>query len=220
MGWLTTVQDNTVPSLFASGSSAGPQPRIGALLLPLLLGACGQQGESGVAAAGACAAGENLIRDARFTTLDAPRFQRAWLSSQHSSDVAFEYQAEQGVLTITRTGDEPWFVLGQDFEGGQWGGKRVRFSAELKMELTPPEPGHGFRKGGGLLLRARQGGRIVFNSEFEHDPHMGRHDWQRVSVTGAIPPRADSLRAGFQHQAGGRLQARNPELTIIAPGCP
>ncbi len=198
----------------------GKPPHVaGALLLPILVSACGQQTADGGAASNACTGGDNLLQDTRFETLDAPRVQRQWLSSQHSTDISFSYTATDGVLTITQTGDEPWFLLAQSVDGTDWAGKRVRFSAELKLALELPETEHSFRKGGGLLLRARKGGRVVLSSEFEHQPNMGQHDWQQISITRDVPPGADNFQVGFQHQAGGHLQARNPELRIIPEGC-
>lgn len=208
-----------MPSLLAPLCNGRWHKVTGAVLLPLVIGACSQRDAGGGAGGDACSGGENLLRDIRFESLTLPRAQRQWLSSQHSSDVSFAYAADEGVLTITHTGDEPWFMLGQSITGTEWAGKRVRFSADLKLALTPPVPDHSFRKGGGLMLRARKGGRVVLSSEFEHQPHMGEHNWQRVSVTRDIPAQADRLRVGFQHQAGGELQARNPDLRIVPAGC-
>lgn len=187
-----------------------------ALALPLLLGACADSSDGGKAA---CGNQQNLLRDTDFANLQAPRAQREWRSSQHSGDISFSYQAEDGVMTITQTGDEPWFVIEQSIGGSDWAGRKIRFSADLKLALTPPDPPHSFRQGGGLSLIARKGGRVVLSSQFEHQPHQGQHDWQRISVTREIPAGADSLRVGFQHQASGSLQVRDPSLVILQPGC-
>ena len=76
-----------MPLIVASVGNSRPQ-HLPALLLLLLLSACGQQHDSGTPAKDRCAGGDNLVRDARFETLNAPRLQRAWLSSQHSTDLS------------------------------------------------------------------------------------------------------------------------------------
>ncbi len=161
----------------------------------------------------------NLLADTAFTTLEARWNQRKWQYSQHTTNTSFSYAAMEGTLSFEKTGSEPWGLLSQymDIEGLQ--GKRVEFSTEVKLDLVEPEIAHGFGYGGGLSILAKQGNRTVVNSSLEHEPRLGTHDWQRISVVFDLPTGTTSLRVGFLHQAGGKMQVRNPALRVVAGGC-
>ncbi|MEZ5572777.1 MAG: hypothetical protein R3E64_12210 [Halioglobus sp.] len=165
------------------------------------------------------AVGDNLLQDTRFTTLAAPRPQRLWKSSAHSAQPSFIYSAQDGVLTIEQKGTEPWIIITQSPDAEKLAGAVVEFSAEIKLDLIPPEIAHGFKQGGGLRLLARHSGQIVLNSLLDHQPHDGIHDWQTVKVVMAMPATMDYLQAGFIHQSGGVLQVRNPSLRQMAQSC-
>lgn len=189
---------------------------IAAGLMALLLAACGQQGSG----EGGCEyAGGNLLDDPEFLTLMEPMRSRAWHYSQHAGEKSFDYSAGSGVLTFERVGSESWGLLAQRVEPGGLQGKRVEFSAELKLDLKVPDDTHGFGYGGGLSLLAKQNNRVVVTSSLEHEPHMGVHDWQAVRIVADLPEGISYLRVGFLHQAGGTFQVRNPALRAVAEGC-
>ena len=160
--------------------------------------------------------GKNLLQDLTFSTISAPRPQRLWHSSEHAAGQTFEYSAKQGVLTIYKTGGEPWFLLSQNVDTANIAGKRITFGAEVRMDLSLPSD-HSFTPGGGLSLMARKNGAVVINSALEHEPRLGKTDWIPISVTVKVPPGSDFLRAGFLHQAEGTLRVRKPFLKL-APG--
>ena len=165
----------------------------------------------------------NLLADPEFSTLDSSWQEQSWRYSQHSKDISFSYGAEEGILNFMKVGREPWALLVQDIKAEAVEGKRVEFSADLKLDLSEPEDAHALGYGGGLTLLAKQnyedGYNIVLSSKLKHEPHMGSHDWQRVSVVEDFPKHISYMYAGFLHQAGGGMQVRNPALRIVTAGC-
>jgi len=181
--------------------------------LLLVLAACGREADTGT-----CSERQpNLLQDPQFSTLGAPRSQRRWFASEHAAGRSFEYAASDGVLTVRKTGREPWFLLKQIIKDPSIAGRDIVYSADIRLDLHPPAARHGFKTGGGLVLTAHKGGRIALNSVLEHEPHMGSSDWQPVSVRLSIPPGVTQLRPGILHQADGTLQVRNPRLSLA--GC-
>ncbi|TGD73016.1 hypothetical protein E4634_12075 [Mangrovimicrobium sediminis] len=177
------------------------------LTLGCLLTACTAENKDA-----ACAAAD-ILEDPGFTTLGGPRSQRRWSASQHASEPSFAYGVEDGVLTIRKTGKEPWFLLTQIVQDyTSLAGQEVEYSAEIRLDLQPPSIPHGFKDGGGLVLTALVGGRNAVNSVLEHEPHIGTSDWQRVAIRATLPRQINQLRLGILHQADGTLQVRNPQL--------
>lgn len=184
------------------------------VLIPLLtiLAAC--SGES-TPDDGCAPVGENLLRDLSFATITAPRPQRDWRSSEHAAGQTFEYSANEGTLTIHKTGGEPWFLLSQSVDTAAVEGKQLTFGADVKLDLQLPQD-HAFKPGGGLSVLARKNGAVVINSTLEHEPRLGTTDWTPVDVTITVPLGTNFLRVGFLHQAEGTLRVRNPFLKQAA----
>ena len=182
----------------------------------LILTACGQGGGDGTKCEYTSG---NLLDDPGFSTVEEPQRSRAWHYSQHAGDKAFEYGASDGILTFEKVGSESWGLLTQRVETEELKGKRVEYSAELKLDLTDPTDTHGFGYGGGLSLLARENNRVLLHSSLDHEPHMGVHDWQAVRIIAEVPEGTNYLRVGFLHQAGGKYQVRNPALRTVADGC-
>jgi hypothetical protein len=182
----------------------------------LLLTACGQGVNDGTT----CEyASENLLEDPGFSTLMEPMRSRGWHYSQHAGENSFEYRATDGILTFEKVGSESWGLLAQRIDSNDLQGRRVEYSAELKLELSDPVDTHGFGYGGGLSLLAKANNRVVLQSSLDHEPHMGVHDWQAVRIIADLPEDIGYLRVGLLHQAAGIYQARNPALRIVAGGC-
>ena len=160
--------------------------------------------------------GKNLLQDPGFTTIDAPRRERKWSSSQHGGTPSFQYSASDGELLIEKTGSEPWFIITQHIDREDIPGRRVVFSADIKLDLRPPAIPHAFKQGGGLTVSARANGKPVVSSVMEHEPHMGKTDWQPVQVVLELPKQVPSVRLGFIHQADGSIRVRNPSLMRVA----
>ena len=129
-----------------------------------------------------------------------------------------EYSVDNGELLIEKTGIEPWFLMTQIIERDQIPGKTVVFSAEIKLDMRPPEKPHGFKQGGGLILTGMANNRPVVSLTMEHEPHMGSTDWQRVQMQAELPRSVQKVRLGFIHQADGSFSVRNPSLQRTKKG--
>lgn len=169
-------------------------------------------GNAGSAQNSACKTSENLLVDTAFTR--EGEFARAWRTAQHTGELSFSTEVTEGVLEIRRIATQPWMLFRQTVTDSRLSGTTIRFSAELKGDL-PDEPTlHGFDHVGGLYLKVgRDNARLA-----EHQPNHNQWDWQKFSYEEVIPPGVTSLRAGFVHQSGGALWAKNPSLVIV--DCP
>ena len=169
-------------------------------------------GNSGSAQISACKTSENLLVDTTFTRKG--EFARAWRTAQHAGEPSFSTKVTDGVLEIRLIATQPWMLFRQTVKDRRLSGATVRYSAELKGDL-PDEPKlHGFDHIGGLYLKVgRDKVRLA-----EHDPNHDQWDWQEFSYEEVIPPGVTSVRAGFVHQSGGALWAKNPSLVIV--DCP
>ena len=156
-----------------------------------------------------CAASENLLVDTGFTR--EGDYARAWRMAQHTGELSFSTNASDGVLELRRIANEPWMLMRQLVSDARLSGATIRYTAELKGDL-PSEPKlHGFDHIGGLYLKVGRGkARLA-----EHEPNADQWDWQTFSYEAQIPKGVTNLRAGFVHQSGGVLWARNPSLVIL-----
>ena len=173
------------------------------------------QSESGAAESGhggACDTSENLLIDTSFTRTG--EFARVWRLAQHTGEPSFSTEVADGVLEIRRIATQPWMLFRQTVADLRLSGATIRYSAELKGDL-PDEPRlHGFDHVGGLYLKVGRGAALLA----EHQPNHDQWDWQTFSYEVEIPEGETSLRAGFVHQSGGALWAKNPSLVIL--DCP
>lgn len=186
--------------------------QVGLLLIVLLLVSCGRQVDSLPCAA----TGENFLQDADFSLEAADPRSRHWSASQHAGEPSFETEIAGGVLTITKIGTQPWFILKQRIKDKRLGGSIVVYSADVKLDLREPKRAHYFGYGGGLSLVARSGdGRVLVRSILEHEPSIGTFDWQSVRVLVELPESTRTVEAGFLHQADGTLSVRNPSLRRV-----
>jgi hypothetical protein len=159
-----------------------------------------------------CVVSDNLLADTQFTDVS----QGVWNYTQHSGDRSFSVTSEQGELKITRTGGEPWMLLKQQIAMPEINrdliGKWV-FSAELKGQVEIEAALLGFEQTAGLVLQPASSAASA--SLAEHDPNQGVWDWQRVEVMTPVLLGSKVVQAGFVHQAGGSLWARNPSLVLM-----
>ena len=155
-----------------------------------------------------CAESENLLANMPFQNN-----LRGWRYGQHTGAKSFEASAEAEVLTIERIGPEPWMLLYQIVKDKRLAGSHVLFEAELRGD-APPEPRlHGFEHKAGLYFKANN--RILLA---DHEPNTGAWDWTSVSYEEVLPADVRSVRAGFVHQSGGSIAARNARLVILDCG--
>lgn len=189
------------------------------LTLTMLAGALLQVGcasappsETGTAQLSAeeCEGFESLLIDPYFESL----FQEGsvWLYRQHGGPSSFSLTANDGQLDFKRTGTEPWAIYRQKVTDPRLSGRVVRFSAELKGDISD-EVSHGFGAKSGLFLRL--GPRPDANMG-DHEPNVGKWDWQRVTVEATLPDIFDYVEVGFIYQGGeGVLSARSPRLELV-----
>lgn len=159
--------------------------------------------------------GKNLLKDPKFATVFGSAAKRKWSASEHRAGRSFEHEVNDGELLIRKTGREPWFIMSQMVPAETIKGKTVLFSAQIKLDLQEPEPEHNFKVGSGLSLTAMVNGKPALRSIFEHEPHMGTHDWQTVQVKADMPKNLGILRVGFLHQTNGEISVRSPSLRLL-----
>ena len=159
-----------------------------------------------------CTESDNLLVDTGFT-LTREADQR-WQLSQHTGPRSFQLTPADGALRIERIGDEPWMLLTQQVTLPELDPDQrytLEMSAELKGNVQTEPELHGFEHKAGLFIRSGAA------SMAEHEPNSGVWDWQRVDMSVAPLPGSKSVQAGFLHQGGGTLWARDPSLKLV--GC-
>ena len=156
-----------------------------------------------------CAASENLLVDTGFTR--EGDYARAWRMAQHTGELSFSTEANEGVLEMRRIATQPWMLMRQTVNDGRLSGATIRYTAELRGDLPSAPKLHGFDHIGGLYLKVGRGKAQLA----EHEPNADQWDWQTFTYEEQIPQGVTSLSAGFVHQSGGVLWARNPSLVIL-----
>lgn len=159
-----------------------------------------------------CVVSQNLLADLRFVELN----ESVWAYTQHSGDRSFSVTSAQGELAITRTGVEPWMLLKQQVALPETNPGLIGtwvFSAELKGQVETEPVLHGFEHVAGLFLQPATS--PMSAKMAAHEPNQGVWDWQRIEVTAPVLPGSKFVQAGFVHQAGGSLWARNPSLVLM-----
>lgn len=161
----------------------------------------------------------NYLQDPGFTQRTPAGRLEHWSSTQHAGERSFAVDFDDAVLTITKTGTQPWLTFRQIVAADELAGKKLALTAELKLDLHDTGLKHGFTVGGGLTLIARsssaEGRKLLLRSIFDHQPHLGKTDWETVQVVVQLPEKTGTVEAGFMHQAEGTLQIRNPSLQLV-----
>jgi len=191
----------------------------GVMMMAGAIGACaGGQVETGGDAvvsenqangARGCTQSENLLLDTEFSETRGG----VWTFRQHTGEISFSVEREDGGILINKFGKEPWMLYTQSVAFPVSGDATLRFSAELKGQIEYEPPLHGFDHIAGLFLqpgKSRSASRVA-----THQPNRGQWDWQTMTIEAALLPGATSAQAGFVHQGGGSLWARNPSLVVI-----
>lgn len=170
-----------------------------------------------------CAGTTNLLKNPGLSSSEE-RMKADWTSTQHGSRPSFDVSLDSGVLTIERTGPEPWYNLEQFVDLSEYIGNTMIYTADLKLSLDSEDWPHAFEPKGGLqvLIWARgelpvMGSRLAVNSSAEHSPNLGTTDWFRAHVEFTVPQRPDRAMFGLIHQANGSISFRNPELLDCGP---
>ena len=159
-----------------------------------------------------CASFQELLLDPEFQTLGDRG--SVWRYRQHTGERSFSTVSEEGTLTFSRIGGEPWAVLSQKITSPLLSGREVIYSVDLKGDVSA-DVNHAFGAKSGLYLRR---GFRRDASQAEHGPNVGQWDWQRVSIAATLAASHESVEVGFLYQGGaGALSAKNPTLQLV--GC-
>ena len=157
-----------------------------------------------------CAKFSSLVADPKFETLG--RRGSVWRYSQHTGNRSFATTVEDGRINFSRIDDEPWGIVSQKITDPLLSGKTVRYSADLKGNVSDLVT-HGFGAKSGLYLRYGQGRATILA---EHEPNVGQWDWQRVALEVRVPEGFDQIKVGFVYQGGeGVLSARAPKVELL-----
>ena len=157
-----------------------------------------------------CAKFSSLMVDPKFETLG--RGGSVWRYRQHTGDRSFATSVKDGRFDFSRIDDEPWGVVSQKIADPLLSGRTVRFSADLKGDVSDLVT-HGFGAKSGLYLRYGPGRATIMA---EHEPNIGQWDWQRVVMEVRMPEGFDQIEVGFLYQGGeGVLSARAPKVELL-----
>jgi hypothetical protein len=163
--------------------------------------------------------GDNYIVNADFSERSRSGNAKHWTGIQHAGERSFERVIDGDELRITKIGTQPWFFLRQKVQAQQvlLAGKKVAFSAEIKLDMQPPAIYMAFKMGGGLQLtvKSKSSSRILLRSTLDHEPHMGSSDWQEVQVVVRLPKKAGVIDLDILHQADGEFSVRRPSLRLV-----
>ena len=158
----------------------------------------------------ACDGGPELITDPTFTTINDADSE--WRYRQHTGGQSFAIVAEAQTISFDRVGSQPWATFSQTITDERLAGATIRYTADLKGNVSP-DVTHHFGAKAGLFLRI---GKRPDAFMGDQDPSNGQWDWQAYSVTKTLPVGENSVSVGFIHQAGeGAIQARNPSLVLV-----
>ena len=154
-----------------------------------------------------CNESDNLLTNTDFATAGD------WIYTQHAGERSFTVSNKNAELEMTRIAGEPWMMLRQKVSLPPGNEGTLRLSADLKGAVQTEPPVHGLPHISGLYLQA--GSRGDQANSADHQPNSGSWDWQRISVTVPRAPGSTYAWAGFIHQGGGSLWARNPSLVLV-----
>ena len=204
-----------------------------ALILGMLTASCGE--ESGRRQAGGQEPPtEDTYIPPEGNLLINPDFELAangtiqsWRLSQHTGPVSYSAGVENKEVRLERINKEPWGVLSQTFRNKAMvplQGKRLRFSAELKVDFTD-EYGPPFEAAGiSVMLTGISAGqssrRLLLELLEPVDAGMKSQGWQRRTVDFDLPDAASAawleLQLGFIMTHGGSLGIRRPYLIEVS----
>ena len=154
-----------------------------------------------------CNESDNLLTNTDFATVDD------WIYTQHAGELSFTVSNENAELEMARIAGEPWMMFRQKVSLPPGDEGTLRLSADLKGAVQTEPPLHAQAHISGLYLQAGSRGDQAISAD--HSPNSGSWDWQRVSVTVPRAPGSTYAWAGFVHQGGGSLWARNPSLVLM-----
>lgn len=167
--------------------------------------------------------GPELVQDRTFAEEAASRTSKHWTGVQHAGEHSYQLDIADGVLTIEKTGTQPWYIFRQRIDPEDVQDRKMRLAAELKLDLEPATENTAAEAGAGLYLKAISRSGKRYTAVFPHEPHQGVSDWVPVEVIVALPWNLARIDVGFTHRGEGSFQVRNPsfrEVKSKAKDCP
>ena len=183
--------------------------------------AVGAETEGETSSQDLCDSKKNLLKNPQFLYSKDRSFPNHWGASQHAGEPSFAIKIDSGALKVTKIGTQPWFLLIQKMSAVDWVGKKIRYTADIKLSLNANDLSHKFEPGGGLFLRVygdmnpMGDDRLLLNSGRDHKPKLGITDWMPTAIEYILPEKANRLVVGLMHQANGSISIRNPSLSVI-----
>lgn len=163
--------------------------------------------------------GENFLLNADFSERSRSGNAKYWAGIQHAGEHSFARVIDGEEMRITKIGTQPWFLLRQKVKAQQLAvaGKKVAFSAEIKVDMQSPAIFMSFKQGGGLQLtvKSKSSNKILLRSTLDHEPRLGKSDWEKVQVVVKLPKNAGAVDLDFLHQADGELSIRRPSFRLV-----
>lgn len=139
-----------------------------------------------------------------------------WYVGQHAGKLSYLFEIDDKVkhrggqsMRITNVGGEPFGSVGQAVSDKNLGGKTVRFSAWLKTKDADTDGGAS------LFILAEYNGIVAHDFMAGRELH-GSRDWERYTITLAIPARVERIKVGATLQGKGIVWVDDAELEVLA----
>ena len=159
--------------------------------------------------------GESYLQDADFELERLDGKSLHWRSKQHAGEPSFETDISNGVLTIRKIGTQPWLLYWQRLQSDEFAGKRLAFSAEMKLDEASTDS-QRVQPPARLSLKALSKDKKELRRFYlDFSPKPGMTDWQPIQMVVNLPPRATIVVLGFLVQADGALLIRNPSFSEV-----
>jgi hypothetical protein len=165
--------------------------------------------------------GSNLLADPEFA-VDKTGPDAVWRLSQHAGPRSYEWAVDEGVLSVTRIGPEPWGQATQSIPAADLVGRTLVFSAELSGNLAADSAETVERTGIGVRVRGTSPdvpamlGPSAIQLSATGAPALppGKLDWSEQRVEFRVPEGAEEVEVAIRLGTGGTLRARNPRLLL------
>ena len=162
--------------------------------------------------------GENYILNSNFSKQSKSGAVEHWGGIQHAGVRSFERTIVGDELTIHRIGPESWFFLKQKIEARQLAGKKVAFSAEIKMASQTTSIYYSdINSERGLLLSAKPkySDKLLLRTSMAPESATDNTEWQKIQIVARLPKKTGFVELGFLHQSDGSMTIRHPSLQLL-----
>lgn len=179
-----------------------------------VMAACGQ-----VADDPACLLEDrNYLNDADFALEDQSSRSKHWTGIQHAGEKSFAVSIDDAVVSIERIGSQPWFLYRQRLKATDLAGRKMAFSAELRLLGPATGARDGVDPPVGLKLSALSAsGKALSRLEQRLASGESIADWQKVQLVSQLPPQTQTVELSFFYESEeGTLQVRSPSFREVS----